>query len=216
MITTIIFDLDGTLLNTLDDLWASVNYSLAQNGFPSRSKEEVRSFLGNGVKILIEKSLPKGYSNKDVHRVLSTFQPYYLSHAMDLTRPYDGVMEMLRDLKDKGYKTAIVSNKPDTAVQELYNSIFLNVVDVAIGECYDVRRKPFPDMVMKAIERLASKQDESIYVGDSEVDYATAKNSGIPCISVSWGFRDKDYLKSIGSEWIIDSPNEIMSMIDRI
>ncbi len=212
MITTIIFDLDGTLLNTLDDLWASVNYSLAQNGYPCRSKEEVRRFLGNGVRVLIEKSMPDGSSNEEIEEVLNTFRPYYVAHAMEATRPYDGVAEMLKELKRKGYKTAIVSNKPDAAVQELYESMFKDKIDIALGERPDVRRKPSPDMVLKVMKLLSSSREESIYVGDSEVDYSTAKNSGLPCISVSWGFRDRDYLVSIGSERIIDTPNELLSL----
>lgn len=212
MITTIIFDLDGTLLNTLDDLWASVNYSLAQNGYPSRSKSDVRSFLGNGVRVLIEKSLPEGHDEEAVGRVLNTFRPYYVAHAMDKTAPYDGVREMLVKLKSLGYKTAIVSNKPDAAVQELYENMFKGLVDIAIGECPELRRKPFPDMVLKAMEQLESTVDESIYVGDSEVDYATAQNSGLPCVSVSWGFRDREFLESIGANRIIDSPEDFLSL----
>jgi phosphoglycolate phosphatase len=212
MITTIIFDLDGTLLNTLDDLWASVNYSLAQNGLPCRSKSEVRSFLGNGVRVLIEKSVPEGTDKDIVEQVLSTFRPYYVAHAMDKTAPYDGVRAMLAKLKSQGYKTAIVSNKPDAAVQELYESMFKELIDIAIGERSDLRRKPCPDMVLKAMEQLGSSTDESIYVGDSEVDYATAQNSGLPCVSVSWGFRDKEFLESTGAKLIIDSPEEFLKL----
>ena len=215
MTNCIIFDLDGTLLNTLDDLWVSVNYALAQNGYSARSKEEVRSFLGNGVRVLIEKSLPKGSSTEDVEKVLSTFRPYYVAHAMDRTKPYDGIIEMLQDLKEKGIKTAIVSNKPDAAVQELYVALFKDVIDIAIGERQELRRKPYPDMVLKALEHLGMTRDESVYVGDSEVDFATAKNSRLHCISVSWGFRDRSFLESIGAEIIIDQTKEILEIIKR-
>ena len=210
---TLIFDLDGTLLNTLEDLWASVNYALAQNRYPLRSQQEVRSFLGNGVVVLIGKSVPEGSSKEEVERVLSTFRPYYVAHAMDRTCPYDGVLEMLGKLKRAGYKISIVSNKPDAAVQELYERFFKNVVDVAIGERPEVRRKPAPDMVMKAMELLDSDTSHSVYIGDSEVDMATARNSGLPCISVSWGFRDRDFLVDSGATMLIDSPVEILKKL---
>lgn len=206
---TYIFDLDGTLLNTLDDLWASVNYALAQNHYPERSRAEVRSFLGNGAKVLIRKSLPEGTSEEIVELVLSTFRGYYVVHAMDATRPYDGVVTMLQRLKAAGKKIAIVSNKPDAAVQELYDCFFKGVVDIAIGERPEVRRKPSPDMVLKAMEQLGSEPSTSVYIGDSEVDMATARNSGLPCISVSWGFRDRDFLIAKGADLLIDSPEEI-------
>ena len=209
---TYIFDLDGTLLNTLDDLWASVNYALAQNHYPERSKAEVRSFLGNGVVVLLSKSLPEGSSKEAIEHVLSTFRPYYVTHATDTTCPYDGVVEMLRRLKESGKKIAIVSNKPDAAVQELYECFFKDVVDIAIGECQELRRKPAPDMVMKAMKQLGSDKLSSVYVGDSEVDMLTAKNSGLPCISVSWGFRDREFLIAHGAEILIDTPAEILSM----
>lgn len=206
---SVIFDLDGTLLDTLNDLWASVNYALVQNDYPIRGKAEIRSYLGNGAKVLIEKSMPAGSSKEDVARVLSTFRPYYLLHSMDATRPYPGVMETLAKLKGKGIKTAIVSNKPDTAVQELYSSLFKDVVDIAIGECSDIRRKPHPDMVFKALDLLGSSPNRSLYVGDSEVDFATAKNSGLRFVGVSWGFRDRSFLETIGADVIIDKADEL-------
>ena len=209
MIDTIIFDLDGTLLNTLDDLWASVNYSLAQHRLPPRSKSEIRSFLGNGVKVLIEKSVPSLTSEPKVMEVLSTFRKYYLIHAMDNTGPYDGIPELLSSLHSKGFKTAIVSNKPDAAVQELYDSLFKDNVDIAIGERPALRRKPAPDMVLAALEILGSDVNHSIYVGDSEVDMATARNSNMHCVSVSWGFRDRSFLVEAGAETIIDKPEEL-------
>ncbi len=209
---TYIFDLDGTLLNTLDDLWASVNYALAQNHYPERSKAEIRSFLGNGAMVLIRKSLPAGTSEEVVEQVFSTFRGYYVVHAMDTTCPYEGVGAMLQRLKASGKKIAIVSNKPDAAVQELYDCFFKDVVDIAIGERPEVRRKPAPDMVLKAMELLGSEPSTSVYIGDSEVDMSTAKNSGLPCISVSWGFRDRDFLIAKGADRLIDSPDEIFAV----
>lgn len=207
-----IFDLDGTLLNTLDDLWASVNHSLAQNYLPPRSKEEVRSFLGNGAKELLRKSVPSDCDTQTFEQVFSCFRQHYVAHAMDTTRPYEGVIELLAQLKNKGIRTAIVSNKPDAAVQELYHHFFEDVVDIAIGECPEVRRKPSPDMLLKALEQLGCSQEDALYVGDSEVDIATASNSGLPCISVSWGFRDRDFLLSHGATVIIDHPSELLNI----
>ena len=210
MITSIIFDLDGTLLNTLDDLWASVNYSLAQNGFPLRSKSEIRSFLGNGVRVLIEKSLPQNIEKTDYEHVLNTFRSYYIAHAMDKTCPYPGVFELLQNLKERGIKTAIVSNKPESAVQELYQNLFKDVIDIALGECPDVLRKPSPDMVLKALKLLGSNSSSSVYVGDSELDYATPQNSGLRFVGVSWGFRDRAFLEELGVDLIIDKANELL------
>lgn len=207
-----IFDLDGTLLNTLDDLWASVNHSLAQNYLPPRSKEEVRSFLGNGAKELLRKSVPSDCDTQTFEQVFSCFRQHYVAHAMDTTRPYEGVIELLAQLKNKGIRTAIVSNKPDAAVQELYHHFFEDVVDIAIGECPEVRRKPSPDMLLKALEQLGCSQEDALYVGDSEVDIATASNSGLPCISVSWGFRDRDFLLTHGATVIIDHPSELLNI----
>jgi len=207
-----IFDLDGTLLNTLDDLWASVNHSLAQNYLPPRSKEEVRSFLGNGAKELLRKSVPSDCDTQTFEQVFACFRQHYVAHAMDTTRPYEGVMELLAQLKNKGIRTAIVSNKPNAAVQELYHHFFEDVVDIAIGECPEVRRKPSPDMLLKALEQLGCNQEDALYVGDSEVDIATASNSGLPCISVSWGFRDRDFLLTHGATVIIDHPSELLNI----
>ena len=207
-----IFDLDGTLLNTLDDLWASVNHSLAQNYLPPRSKEEVRSFLGNGAKELLRKSVPSDCDDQTFEQVFACFRQHYVAHAMDTTRPYEGVIELLAQLKNKGIRTAIVSNKPNAAVQELYHHFFEDVVDIAIGECPEVRRKPSPDMLLKALEQLGCSQEDALYVGDSEVDIATASNSGLPCISVSWGFRDRDFLLTHGATVIIDHPSELLNI----
>ena len=207
-----IFDLDGTLLNTLDDLWASVNHSLAQNYLPPRSKEEVRSFLGNGAKELLRKSVPSDCDTQTFEQVFACFRQHYVAHAMDTTSPYEGVIELLAQLKNKGIRTAIVSNKPDAVVQELYHHFFEDVVDIAIGECPEVRRKPSPDMLLKALEQLGCSQEDALYVGDSEVDIATASNSGLPCISVSWGFRDRDFLLTHGATVIIDHPSELLNI----
>jgi len=214
MINTIIFDLDGTLLNTLDDLWASVNYSLAQNNMPLRNKDEIRSFLGNGARQLISLSLPSDQVSKHLSSTLSCFKTYYSQHSLDNTEPYEGIITMLSSLRAKGYKTGIVSNKPDFAVQQLYKRYFLPYVDIAIGDQSGYNRKPSPDLVYKALECLKSQLSESIYVGDSEVDILTAQNCGLRCLSVSWGFRDRKYLESNGATEIIDHPSLLIEHIN--
>lgn len=209
----IIFDLDGTLLNTLDDLYSSVNHALTRFNLPVRSKWEVRSYLGNGVRRLVEHALPKGCDAELTEKVFNEFREYYLEHSLDRTQPYEGIIPMLKQCKELGLKTAIVSNKLDMAVQDLHQRFFSDCIDVAIGETPDVKRKPAPDMVMKAIEQLGCKHDEAIYVGDSEVDLATAQNASLPCIAVSWGFRDKDFLIEQGAKTIIDNPKQLIDKI---
>lgn len=226
---TLIFDLDGTLLDTLEDLWASVNHALALYSLPLRSKCEVRSFLGNGARVLIHRSLaaPNGacslsdnsheenfVSPELEEKVFAAFRQYYFQHNQDLTRPYPGIMEMLRQCKERGYKTAIVSNKPDAAVQQLHQRFFADVIDVAFGERQPaIRRKPAPDMVLLAIETLQATKDQTLYVGDSEVDIATARNAGLPCVCVDWGFRDRHFLEEQGATRIIHLPNEIVTSL---
>lgn len=218
MITTLIFDLDGTLMNTLDDLHNSVSYALKEAGLKPNDKQDTRRFLGNGIRNLINKSVM--YSNPDAdealkERVFATFRAYYVAHSMDKTAPYKGINEVLEKCKNKGFSTAIVSNKLDPAVKDLHKAFFADTIDVAIGEKPAIKRKPAPDMVNEAIQQLsqlhgrAIQKSECIYIGDSEVDLQTAKNSAIPCIAVSWGFRDKDYLIEQGAETIIDKPDEL-------
>lgn len=218
MITTLIFDLDGTLMNTLDDLHDSVSYALKEAGLKPNDKQDTRRFLDNGIRNLINKSVM--YSNPDAdealkERVFATFRAYYVAHSMDKTAPYKGINEVLEKCKNKGFFTAIVSNKLDPAVKDLHKAFFGDTIDVAIGEKPAIKRKPAPDMVNEAIQQLSLlhgteiHKSECIYIGDSEVDLQTAKNSAIPCIAVSWGFRDKDYLIEQGAETIIDKPDEL-------
>ena len=213
---SLIFDLDGTLLDTLDDLWASVNHALASFSLPLRSKEEVRQFLGNGAKVLIHKSLPSDSTPELEEAVLATFRQHYLHHSLDATQPYAGILPLLQQCKALGLKTAIVSNKPNAVVQELHQSFFPSLIDLAIGEQQPkIRRKPHPDMVLHAMKQLGSTPQECLYIGDSEVDMETAKNAGIACISVSWGFRDRSFLESLGASVIVDSPEEILLHINK-
>lgn len=213
----LIFDLDGTLLDTLDDLWASVNHALAQFSLPLRSKCEIRSFLGNGARYLIHQAIVDNTSPDLEDRVFQTFKTHYLLHNADLTRPYPGIMEMLHECRQRNYKTAIVSNKPHAAVQQLHQRFFADVIDVAIGQQPDIRRKPAPDMVFAAIRKLhpfgESKRGACFYIGDSEVDIATAHAAGLPCICVDWGFRDRHFLEEQGATHIIHLPEELFFLL---
>ena len=212
MYQTYIFDLDGTLLDTLGDLAASMNYALRKSGFPERNLEEVRQFVGNGVRVLIEQAVPAGTSTQLVEQTLSTFREHYLAHGLDTTCPYEGVCEMLESLKREGCRIAVVSNKFYAATQELCQHFFADLVEVAIGEREDIRRKPAPDTVVEALRQLGISKDNAVYVGDSEVDIATAKNAGIPCISVLWGFRDKAFLLAHGAKTFVQHPEELLAL----
>ena len=212
-IKTIIFDLDGTLLNTLDDLSSSVNYALRQHGLAERSQAEVRQFLGNGIRRLIEQSVPAGTDEQKTEDVFQTFRSHYLEHSLDQTRPYDGIEDLLHQLNDMKVATAIVSNKLDPAVKELHQHFFSDTIQVAIGETKTIRRKPAPDMVDECIRLLGCDRQTCLYVGDSEVDLQTARNAGLPCLSVSWGFRDKKQLIEAGATTIIDRPDELINIL---
>lgn len=209
----IIFDLDGTLTDTLVDLAASANHALASMGMPQRSIEEVRQFVGNGVRKLIERAVPTGTSEADFERCFANFRQYYLVHCQDNTCLYPGVASMLQELKGKGLKLAIVSNKLQSGVDELYRAYFQDLVDVAIGEREGIVRKPAPDMVEIALSELGVTKEEAVYVGDSEVDVLTAQNSGLPCISVLWGFRDRDILLAHGATCLVERPEEICGIV---
>lgn len=209
---TIIFDLDGTLLDTLGDLSSSVNYALRQHGLPERNKADVRQFLGNGIRRLIEQSVPKGTKEEKTEAVLQTFREYYLVHSLDETAPYDGIMQLLHWLRDMDIATAIVSNKLDPAVKDLHRHFFSDTIRVAIGETETIRRKPAPDMVDECIRLLGCDRGSCLYVGDSEVDLQTARNAALPCCSVSWGFRDREQLIAAGADIIIDKPEELIGV----
>ena len=207
-----VFDLDGTLLDTLRDLTASVNHALRWAGMPERTIEEVRWFVGNGVKKLMERAVPNGIDNPRFTEVYQEFRDHYLHHGLDTTEPYPGIMEMLRALKDEGKQIAVVSNKFYKATEELCSHFFAGLVDVAIGEREDIRKKPAPDTVEEALRRLKADCSHAVYVGDSDVDIQTAMNSGLPCISVLWGFRDKDFLLAHGATTFVASPHELLAI----
>ena len=206
---TYIFDLDGTLLSTLQDLAASCNHALAAHGMPQRTIEEVRMFVGNGVKKLMERAVPDGLDNPSFEEVYASFRQHYMLHNLDTTMPYDGVMQMLADLRAQGKKVAVVSNKFYATTRELCRHFFGDLVPVAIGEREDIRKKPAPDTVFQALRELGVENRNAVYIGDSDVDVETARNSGMPCISVLWGFRDKDFLLAHGATTFISSPEEL-------
>lgn len=208
---TYIFDLDGTLLSTLDDLAASTNYALRWAGMPERTVEEVRMFVGNGVKLLMERAIPNGINNPKFEETYAKFREHYMEHNLDTTCPYEGIPELLRELKCRGKKLAIVSNKFYAATQELAKHFFPDTIEVAIGERDSIRKKPAPDTVLEALKQLGASKDNAVYIGDSDVDIMTAKNCDLPCISVLWGFRDKDYLVKHGGTIFVDKPSEILS-----
>lgn len=214
-IDTIIFDLDGTLLDTVDDLLDSVNYALDSCGYPKRTKEEVRLAVGNGVYTLIERMLPNGKFNPDIYDVLEKFKEYYLQIKVSKTKPYDGIIELLKKLKEKNYKIGIVSNKFDKGTKLHSKLYFDNLIDYAQGEdeLNGIIRKPNPIGVYKVIKELNSKIENCIFVGDSEVDIQTAKNAGIPCISVLWGLKTKEFLVNCGGEIFVNEPLEIFNML---
>ncbi|MBQ5824964.1 MAG: HAD family hydrolase, partial [Clostridia bacterium] len=213
MIDTVIFDLDGTLLNTLDDLTDSVNYALSSLGYPVRTSDEVRMMVGNSVIYLIEQALPEGTEKEQFERCLAAFEEHYKTNMRNKTAPYGGVEQMLADVKSAGYKVAVVSNKPDVFTKKLVDELFGEYIPFAIGRSEDIPRKPAPDMVLYAMQRLGSDTSTTVYVGDSEVDVITSKNAGVPCIGCLWGFRDKATLEREGAEYLVSSPSELIETI---
>ena len=203
---TYIFDLDGTLLSTLNDLASSTNYALRWAGMPERTIEEVRMFVGNGVKLLMERAIPEGVNNPKFEETYAKFREHYMEHNLDTTRPYDGVPELLHELKRRGKHLAIVSNKFYAATQDLAKHFFPDTIEVAIGERENIRKKPAPDTVLEALRQLNVSKEDAVYIGDSDVDIMTAKNCGLPCISVLWGFRDKDFLIEHGGSLFVEKP----------
>ena len=213
MIQNLIFDLDGTLLNTLADLRESTNYALKKFDFPVRSTEEIRNFVGNGLRMLIRRAVPNFADEETVDRVLAEMKAHYREHYHDGTVPYDGILPFLRKMKNCGFRMAIVSNKADPMVQLLRTLYFDDLISVAVGELEGVARKPAPDMVEIAMQRLGCTAENAVYIGDSEVDIETAKNAGLPCLSVGWGFRDEEILHNAGAKTIYHSPAELQEAL---
>lgn len=215
MITTVVFDLDGTLLDTLEDLTDSVNFALEKFGFPQRTIDEIRSFVGNGIANLIARVLPEGTENPRYGEVLKTFREYYAQHCKDKTRPYDGILQMLDVLLGQGYQMAVVSNKFDAAVKELCALYFGERIRTAVGESEKVRKKPAPDAVYRVLEELSVLPENAVYIGDSDVDLATAANVPMKCVSVTWGFRSRGQLLAAGAkeELMINAPHQLPALL---
>lgn len=211
---TVIFDLDGTLLDTLDDLMVAVNHVMRKYGFPEHTREAIRTFVGNGVVQLISRAVPGGQQNPAFDAALADYRTYYESHTMEHTKPYDGVMELIATLREKGYKLAVVSNKQDAATKSLCAECF-PLIPFAMGEMESrgIRRKPHPDMVEETIRALGSVKERCCYIGDSEVDVLTAKNAGIDCISVTWGFRTREELTESGAVTLADNVDAVLALV---
>ncbi len=213
-VNAIVFDLDGTLIDTLEDLMDSVNFALEKYDFPKRNLDEIRSFVGNGVKRLVYLSVPEGTSEEISEDCLTVFKEHYKGNSRNKTAPYDGICDMLAKVKEKGYKTAVVTNKIQDAAIEIIRSFFGDKIDVIIGQIDGIAQKPEPDGVWLALEKLGEAKENAVYVGDSEVDCMTAHNAGIPCVGVTWGFRDRSVLEEHKAEFIIDEPDMLFGCIE--
>lgn len=208
-----VFDMDGTILDTLEDLKDSTNFALEKCGYPTRTYDEVRRFVGNGIRKLIERAVPEGLTTEQIDRVHEVFTEHYKVHCADKTKAYDGIKPLLEKLRASGVKTAVVSNKADYGVQELCKEYFDGLFDYAVGEREGIRRKPAPDAVNEALRVLGIDKSEAVYIGDSDVDFETAKNAELPCISVLWGFRDEEFLREKGATLFVRDPAEIYDII---
>lgn len=209
----VIFDMDGTILNTLEDLKNATNYSLRQFGMPERSLEEVRMFVGNGIRKLVERAVPSGTSEEKIAQVFDVFLEYYEIHSADNTSPYPGILELVEKLKKSGIKTAVSTNKADVPAQELGKEYFNGIFDLIVGQQDGLKVKPAPDSVNKILSILDIQKKDAIYIGDSDVDVQTAKNSGLDFIGVSWGFRGREFLEKNGAKNIVDNANEILDLV---
>ncbi len=209
----IIFDLDGTLLNTAKDLEIALNHALNTHKLPLKDEKETLKLLGNGIDMLVAGAIPEGKSNPQFPEIFATFKDYYSQHLNDYTAPYEGIIPLLETLHHKGIKMGIISNKFDDGVKELAKKFFSGLIAHAQGVTETVKKKPAPDAVFALIKEQKAEQENNIYVGDSEVDIATAQNAGLNCISVSWGFRTKETLKELGAQTIIDKPEELLKII---
>ena len=212
---TILFDLDGTLLNTLDDLADSLNTVLLKEGYLRRTKDEVKAFIGDGLKMLLQRSLPQGTSEKETLRCLALFREIYLKNMRNRTRPYEEIPALLKTLKQMGIKIGVVSNKPDEATKEMCRLYFQGDVDAAIGDNMERKKKPAPDNVYEVLKQLGSKKERTLYVGDSDVDAATAKNAGLVFAGVTWGYRSRETLIKAGADHIVDEPFQLVALFEK-
>lgn len=206
---TLIFDLDGTLLDTLCDLCNSANYALKECGLPERNINEIKKFIGNGVENLIRRAVPENTDEEKIQECLSLFKIHYLHNSKNFTKPFDGIVRVLENLKKKGFKIAVLSNKFDKAAKKLCNEYFCGLIDEAVGESADTPQKPSPEGVFKILNLLGSDKSKTVMIGDSEVDIQTAKNAGIYSVGVLWGYRDEKTLLNEGADELIDSPERL-------
>lgn len=215
MYTAVLFDLDGTLLNTIDDLADSCNEALRKLHLPCRTTSEVREFVGNGIARLMELAVPDGKNSPLYGQSVTLMKECYARNCLNKTKPYDGIMELLLQLRSKNIKTGVISNKPDAQVKELVEHYFSSVIssEYAAGDSPEAKRKPAPDTVLAVMKRLGVRREDTVYAGDSEVDIETAHNAGIPCISVSWGFRSKDFLLKHNAQHIASAPRDILKYV---
>lgn len=211
--STVIFDLDGTLLDTLDDLVISVNEYLEESGHPLRSRDEIRSFLGYGAMELVRDSLPGPLPPDELDKAVEDYKKVYRRNMADNTKPYDGIMDLLRALKQAGVRTAVVSNKPDNSVRDLCRTMFGDLIDLAAGDQPGYARKPDPQLVEHVMRKLGADRETTLYVGDSEVDVETAKNAGVDGAAVTWGFRDRDVLTAENPDYLADSPAQLLEIV---
>lgn len=217
-INTVVFDLDGTLLDTLIDLRDAANHIFEKYSIPEISLEQTRAAVGNGLTVMMKRTIPQGDAHPQFEKILVEFVDYYKNHACEKTKPYNGICDAIKKLSDEGYKLAIVSNKPNVAVGELAKFFFgeFNIVASGENEKAGIPKKPSPEMVFAALKELGSDADHAVYIGDSDVDIMTARNSGMPCISVSWGFRTREQLVFSGAKKIIDDPTELFDAVENI
>ncbi|HVI40143.1 MAG TPA: HAD family hydrolase [Anaerovoracaceae bacterium] len=212
---TVLFDLDGTLLDTLDDLTDSINAVMQKEGYQLRTKEEIREYIGDGVKMLMERSLPQGTPENEILRCLTMFREIYQKNMLHRTKPYEEIPSMLKRLKEMEMKVGVVSNKPDEATGEMCRMFFNRNVDAAVGDNQERKKKPEPDNVYEVLKQLGSNRDKTLYVGDSNVDVRTAKNAGLDCVGVTWGYRSRETLIEEGADHIIDEPNQLITLIEK-
>ena len=213
---TILWDLDGTLLNTLTDLTDSVNAALTNCGLPPRSRQEVRGFVGNGIRLLMERAVPDGAANPLFERTFHTFKAHYAKNCNNHTRPFAGIPEVLETLSREGYRMGVVSNKIEPAVQELVQLYFASSIEVAVGDAPGYEKKPAPDNPKRALELLNSDRNRALYIGDSRVDIQTAQNCGLPMIIVDWGYQSKEELVALGGKNIVSAPSQLLAAIHRL
>ena len=209
----IVFDMDGTILDTLEDLKNSMNHTLRLHNMPERTLDEIRSFVGNGIRKLIERAVVSGTCDTKIEIIHKDFMKHYEVHCADFTRPYDGINDLIQELRNRGYKTAVVSNKAHDAVLDLCDQYFPHLFDIAIGERPEIAKKPAPDMVNLALEQLQISKEKAVYIGDSDVDVATARNSNLDMIAVDWGFRTREFLIEQGATIIVSKPGEILELV---